>query len=64
MYLLIGYSWYLTRKIAPKMLTDILYGANTLLSIKWLVLFGCLNMKRMALYNLIALIASCLILII
>jgi translocator protein len=64
LYLSIGYSWYLTRKKAPKMLTDILYSVNTLISAAWLILFGCLNTKRIALYDLIALIASTLILII
>lgn len=46
------------------MLTDILYGINTLISVKWLILFGCLDWKKMALYDLIALVASTLILII
>ena len=46
------------------MLTDILYGLNTLISVKWLILFGCLDWKKMALYDLIALVASTLILII
>ena len=64
LYLSIGYSWYLTRKKAPKMLTDILFSVNTLISAAWLILFGCLNTKRIALYDLIALIASTLILII
>tara|TARA_B110000967_G_C18858265_1_gene548465 strand:- start:721 stop:1155 length:435 start_codon:yes stop_codon:yes gene_type:complete len=64
LYLSIGYSWYLTRKRAPKMLTDILYGLNTVISVKWLILFGCLDWKKMALYDLIALVASTLILII
>jgi len=64
LYLSIGYSWYLTRKKAPKMLTDILFSTNTLISAAWLILFGCLNTKRIALYDLIALIASTLILII
>ena len=46
------------------MLTDILFSTNTLISAAWLILFGCLNTKRIALYDLIALIASTLILII
>ena len=66
LYLLIGYSWYLIRSkiIHHKQLTDILFMINTIISIKWLVLFGCLDLKKIALYDLIALIASTLILII
>jgi tryptophan-rich sensory protein len=63
LYLLIGYSWYITRRIKPIFITDLLFIINTFLSIKWLLLFGCLNLKKYSLYCMILLIASTIILI-
>tara|TARA_B100001094_G_C18101881_1_gene756228 strand:+ start:804 stop:1298 length:495 start_codon:yes stop_codon:yes gene_type:complete len=64
LYILIGYSWFITRKKAPHLMTDILFGINTLISIKWIVLFGCLGWKKMALYDIVLLVASSLILVV
>lgn len=57
LYLLIGYSWSQSAKV-DKRTADLLFGINTILSILWLYLYSCNGLKKLALYDLVAMTMS------
>ena len=57
LYLLLGIVWLLLRHNNNKQTIDILMIINLLLLVCWIVVYGCMNNKRNALYILLAVLS-------
>ena len=51
LYLLLGYAWVVSRRNDSK--SDYLYGALTLLLVLWIIVYGCANKRKDAVYILL-----------